>query len=172
MQAANPFLEKAYWQEWNEGSDSSHVEERVVSKDCTISLAGQRYQIRRQDVQAGRNEATKVESRVEAGQPFESPLRRPAHRYLMRRRGSGRAGAVRPTGARGSERGRQEPVDGWILGAPGAGVVGAIGDANATSCERASHTVRGTGVNYEEWSGMCGWAEKAGSAKRAGKVVL
>ena len=75
MQAANEFLEKEYWPEWNErfarplegvvdmhraltpqidlASALSHVEQRVISNDYTFSFAGRRYQIARTDVKAG-----------------------------------------------------------------------------------------------------------------------
>src|ERR1035438_3154947 len=69
MEAANEFLEKEYWPEWNEHFASpvadfpnhhrpltpqlnleailSHVEERVIGNDYTFSFAGRRYQIQR-----------------------------------------------------------------------------------------------------------------------------
>lgn len=75
MQAANEFLEKQYWPEWNErfarplsgvedlhrpltehidlAASLSHVESRVITNDYTFSFAGQRYQIARTDVEAG-----------------------------------------------------------------------------------------------------------------------
>lgn len=75
LQAANEFLEKEYWPEWNErfarpltgitdwhrpltpqidvGAALSHVEQRVISNDYTFSFAGRRYQIARSDVKAG-----------------------------------------------------------------------------------------------------------------------
>jgi transposase len=75
MQDANKFLEGEYWPEWNErfalpvksvtdlhrpltaqidlASALSHVEERVVSNDYTISFAGRRYQLAREQVKAG-----------------------------------------------------------------------------------------------------------------------
>lgn len=75
MQAANRFLEKEYWPEWNErfarslegvvdlhrpvtpqldlASALSHVEQRVIRNDYTFSFAGKSYQIARKDVKAG-----------------------------------------------------------------------------------------------------------------------
>jgi transposase len=75
MEAANEFLEKEYWPEWNDRFASpvadfpnhhrpltpqlnldailSHVEERVIGNDYTFSFAGHRYQIQRADVRAG-----------------------------------------------------------------------------------------------------------------------
>jgi hypothetical protein len=87
MQAANEFLEKEYWPEWNErfarpltgmadwhrpltpemdlGAALSHVEQRVISNDYTFSFAGRRYQIARQDVKAGmKGQRVRVELRL------------------------------------------------------------------------------------------------------------
>jgi hypothetical protein len=72
---ANWFLEQEYWPEWNErfalplegvanahrpltaeidlAASLSHVDTRVIDNDYTISFAGRRYQVARQDVQAG-----------------------------------------------------------------------------------------------------------------------
>ncbi len=88
MEAANEFLEKEYWPEWNEHfaapvadfanhhrplppqmdleSILSHVEERVIGNDYTFSFAGHRYQIERADVQAGmRRQRLRVELRLD-----------------------------------------------------------------------------------------------------------
>jgi hypothetical protein len=44
----------------------SHVEERVIGNDYTFSFAGQRYQIAREDVQAGmRRQRLRVELRLD-----------------------------------------------------------------------------------------------------------
>ena len=87
LQAANEFLEKEYWPEWNErfarpltgivdlhrpltadldvGAALSHVEQRVISNDYTFSFAGRRYQIARQDVQAGmKGQQVRIELRL------------------------------------------------------------------------------------------------------------
>jgi transposase len=87
MQAANVFLEKEYWPDWNtrfakppkEGTDFhrpltsdldlaaalSHVESRVITNDFTFSFAGRRYQIARQDMQAGmKRQSLRVELRL------------------------------------------------------------------------------------------------------------
>jgi len=87
MQAANEFLEKEYWPEWNEkftkpakgkedlhrrlaedfdlGSALSHVEHRVIINDYTFPFAGKRYQIAREDVQAGmKRQSLRVELRL------------------------------------------------------------------------------------------------------------
>lgn len=75
MQAANEFLEKEYWPDWNErftkapkgkedlhrsvgegcdlASALSHVESRVIANDFTFAFAGKRYQIAREDLQPG-----------------------------------------------------------------------------------------------------------------------
>jgi hypothetical protein len=75
MQAANDFLEKEYWPEWNAkftrpasgqedlhrplaegfelGSALSHVEQRVITNNYTFPYYGKHYQIAREDVQAG-----------------------------------------------------------------------------------------------------------------------
>jgi hypothetical protein len=88
MQAANDFLEKEYWPEWNEqfalplaavtdvhrpltaeidlAGILSHVEERVISNDYTFSFAGRRYQISRPDVRAGmKQQKLRVELRLD-----------------------------------------------------------------------------------------------------------
>jgi len=88
MEAANEYLEKEYWPEWNEHFASpvsefanhhrpltpqlnleavlSHVEERVIGNDYTFSFAGQRYQIERAEVQAGmRRQRIRVELRLD-----------------------------------------------------------------------------------------------------------
>ena len=87
MQAANEFLEKEYWPEWNErfarpltgivdlhrpltpeidvGAALSHVEQRVISNDYTFSFAGRRYQIARPDVKAGmKGQRLRIELRL------------------------------------------------------------------------------------------------------------
>src|ERR1700730_8255102 len=75
LEAANAFLEKEYWPEWNErfarpvkdfpnqhralgpsqelATILCHVEQRVIANDYTFSFAGQRYQIPRKQAQAG-----------------------------------------------------------------------------------------------------------------------
>jgi hypothetical protein len=88
LEAANEYLEKEYWPEWNEHFASpvadfanhhrpltpqlnleailSHVEERVIGNDYTFSFAGRRYQIERADVQAGmRRQRLRVELRLD-----------------------------------------------------------------------------------------------------------
>jgi hypothetical protein len=88
MEAANTFLEKEYWPEWNEyfarpvkdfpnqhralseavdlASILCHVEERVIANDYTFSFGGQRYQIQRDQIQAGmRRQRLRVELRLE-----------------------------------------------------------------------------------------------------------
>jgi hypothetical protein len=88
MVAANQFLENEYWPEWNErfakpltattdlhrpltgeldiASVLSHVESRVIGNDYTISFAGQRYQIARQETQAGMKRGSlRVELRLD-----------------------------------------------------------------------------------------------------------
>src|SRR6266478_9660163 len=85
-EAANAFLETEYWPEWNERfarpvTDFSnqhrgleqlelaailcHVEQRVIGNDYTFSFASQRYQIAREDAQAGmRHQRLRVELRL------------------------------------------------------------------------------------------------------------
>ena len=75
MEAANEFLEKEYWPEWNEkfakpargnedlhrplaedfelGSALSHVEQRIITNNYTFPYYGKHYQIAKEDVQAG-----------------------------------------------------------------------------------------------------------------------
>ena len=75
MQAANEFLEKEYWPEWNAkftrppssgedlhrpltegfelGSALSHVEQRIITNNYTFPYYSKQYQIVRADVQAG-----------------------------------------------------------------------------------------------------------------------
>jgi transposase len=88
MEAANEYLEKEYWPEWNEHFASpvadfanhhrpltpqlnleailSHVEERAIGNDYTFSFAGRRYQIERAEVQAGlRRQRLRVELRLD-----------------------------------------------------------------------------------------------------------
>lgn len=88
MTAANEFLEKEYWPEWNErfalplssvtdvhrpvpaemdvAAILSHVEPRVIGNDYTFSFAGRRYQIGPGDVEAGMRRASlRVELRLD-----------------------------------------------------------------------------------------------------------
>lgn len=88
MVAANQFLEKEYWPDWNErfakplttmtnlhrpltaeldvASILSHVESRVIGNDYTISFAGHRYQIARPQTQAGMKRGSlRVELRLD-----------------------------------------------------------------------------------------------------------
>jgi transposase len=88
IEAANEFLEKEYWPEWNacfarpvkEFSDLHrplspaqdlaailcHAEDRVIGNDYTFSFSGQLYQIQREQVQAGmRRERLRVELRLD-----------------------------------------------------------------------------------------------------------
>jgi len=75
MQAANDFLEKEYWPEWNVkfarpargkedlhrplgegfelGSALSHVEHRIITNNYTFPYYSKNYQVAREDVQAG-----------------------------------------------------------------------------------------------------------------------
>jgi len=75
LEAANAFLEKEYWPEWNQrfarpvsdfpnqhraltphldlAAILCHVEERVIANDYTFSFASRHFQIAREDVQAG-----------------------------------------------------------------------------------------------------------------------
>jgi transposase len=87
LEAANAFLEKEYWPDWNAhfarpvadfanqhraltpqldlGAILCHVEERVIGNDYTFSLAGRRHQIARQDAQVGmRHQRLRVELRL------------------------------------------------------------------------------------------------------------
>jgi hypothetical protein len=88
LTGANEFLEQEYWPEWNErfarplrgvpdlhrplapeidlASSLSHVESRVIDNDYTISFAGRRYRIARQDVRAGmKRQSLRVELRLD-----------------------------------------------------------------------------------------------------------
>ena len=87
MEAANAFLEKEYWPEWNArfarpvvdfpnqhraltpalelAAILCHVESRVIGNDYTFSFAGRRYQIARDHAQAGmRHQRVRVELRL------------------------------------------------------------------------------------------------------------
>jgi transposase len=87
LEAANAFLEKEYWPEWNTrfarpvqdfpnqhrpltpqldlAAILSHVESRVIGNDYTFSFTGQRYQIAREEAQAGmRHQRLRVELRL------------------------------------------------------------------------------------------------------------
>ena len=87
LEAANAFLEKEYWPEWNErfarpikdfpnqhralvpsqelAAILCHVEERMIANDYTFSFASQRYQIPREQAQAGmRRQRLRVELRL------------------------------------------------------------------------------------------------------------
>jgi hypothetical protein len=88
MRGANEFLEKHYWPEWNErfakplknvldihrpltpqidlGAVLSHVEHRIINNDFTISFAGKRYQIARNDARPGmKRERLRIELRLD-----------------------------------------------------------------------------------------------------------
>jgi hypothetical protein len=88
MEAANAFLEQEYWPEWNQrfarpiadfpnqhraltealelAAILCHVEQRVIGNDYTFSFAGRRYQIARDDAQAGmRHQSVRVELRLD-----------------------------------------------------------------------------------------------------------
>lgn len=88
LESANAFLEKEYWPEWNEAfarpvkdfpnlhrplTDAldlaailCHAEDRVIGNDYTFSFSGQRYQIQREQVQAGmRRQRLRVELRLD-----------------------------------------------------------------------------------------------------------
>lgn len=101
LQAANEFLEREYWPEWNErfarpltgipdvhrpltgqldlAAILSHVEHRVITNDYTFSFGGRRYQIARQDVKAGmKGQRVRLELRLDGelqaryeGRPLE-----------------------------------------------------------------------------------------------------
>ena len=87
LEAANAFLETEYWPEWNQrfakpvadfpnqhrlltphldlAAILCHVEPRVIGNDYTFSFAGRRYQIAREDAQAGmRHQQLRVELRL------------------------------------------------------------------------------------------------------------
>jgi hypothetical protein len=87
LETANAFLEKEYWPEWNErfacpikdfpnqhralgpsqelAAILCHVEERVIANDYTFSFASHRYQIPREQAQAGmRRQRLRVELRL------------------------------------------------------------------------------------------------------------
>lgn len=108
LEAANLFLEKEYWPEWNEcfarpvkdfpnlhrpvtealdlAAILCHAEDRVIGNDYTFSFAGRRYQILREQVQAGmRRERLRVELRLDGE---------------LKARYQGRYLAIEPCGAR------------------------------------------------------------------------
>lgn len=88
LEQANAFLQNEYWPEWNAkfarpvaefpnqhraltgqlnlAAILSHVEERVIGNDYTFSFAGRRYQIAREQTQAGmRRQRLRVELRLD-----------------------------------------------------------------------------------------------------------
>lgn len=88
LEDANAFLAQEYWPEWNEcfarpvkdfadqhrplsttqdlAAILCHAEDRVIANDYTFSFAGQRYQIGREQVQAGmRRQRLRVELRLD-----------------------------------------------------------------------------------------------------------
>ena len=88
LAAANEYLEKEYWPEWNEhfakplssvtdlhrsmskeinlAASLSHVEQRVIGNDYTVSFAGRRYQIAREAVQVGmKRRSVRLELRLD-----------------------------------------------------------------------------------------------------------
>jgi transposase len=88
LEAANAFLEKEYWPEWNEcfarpvkdfpnqhrplsetqdlAAILCHAEDRVIANDYTFAFAGRRFQIQREQVQAGmRRQRLRVELRLD-----------------------------------------------------------------------------------------------------------
>jgi transposase len=88
LEAANAFLEKEYWPEWNTrfarpvadypnqhralgahvdlAGVLCHVEERVIANDYTFSFASRQFQIAREDIQAGmRRQRLRVEVRLD-----------------------------------------------------------------------------------------------------------
>jgi len=88
LAAANEYLEKEYWPDWNErfatplssvtdlhrslteeinlAASLSHVEQRVIGNDYTFSFAGRRYQITRAAVQVGmKHRSVRVELRLD-----------------------------------------------------------------------------------------------------------
>jgi hypothetical protein len=88
MEAANAFLEKEYWPEWNVrfarpvaefpnqhrpltkqlelAAILCHMEQRVIGNDYTFSFAGRRYQIARAEAQTGmRRQRLRVELRLD-----------------------------------------------------------------------------------------------------------
>jgi hypothetical protein len=87
LEAANTFLEKEYWPEWNEcfarpvkdfpdqhrplseaqdlAAILCHAEDRVIANDYTFSFAGRRHQIQREQIQVGmRRQSLRVELRL------------------------------------------------------------------------------------------------------------
>jgi transposase len=87
IETANAFLENQYWPEWNQrfarpvaefpnqhrsltpyldlAAILCHLEHRVIGNDYTFSFAGRRYQIAREDAQAGmRHQRLRVELRL------------------------------------------------------------------------------------------------------------
>lgn len=88
MEAANAFLEREYWPEWNQcfarplkdfpnqhraltasqnlAAILCHAEDRVIANDYTFSFAGRRYRIEREQVQAAmRRQSLRVELRLD-----------------------------------------------------------------------------------------------------------
>ena len=155
MQAANAFLEKEYWPEWNErfalplatvtdvhrgltaaidlAGILSHVEDRVIGNDYTFSFSGRRYQISRRDVRAGmKQKRLRVELRLDGDLKA-----RYEGRYVEIARCGART-VVEPAASRQpvrkdhNARGKSRWMEGfWER--PGPELWQAIGESNATS---------------------------------------
>ena len=86
----------------------------------------------------------------------------------MHRQSGEPSSGVDESGSQGSQRGRQEPVDGGILGTTGAGVMAFDWrqPSSRTGSWQALHRARGAGMSYEEWlesrMGTEGGAHEAG----------
>lgn len=136
MEAANQYLEKEYWPEWNERFASpvadfanhhrpltpqlnleailSHVEERVIGND-TFSFAGRRYRIERADVQAGMRRAAFTRGTA-AGWGVEGVASGPLSGDRRVRRALGSESAEGPPErSQGPQRGRPQSLDGRLL---------------------------------------------------------
>ena len=92
-----------------------HVEERVIGNDYTFSFAGRRYQIAREQSQAGmRRQRLRVELRLDG-----ELKARYQGRYLNIAECGARVAAPEPRSrkpvAQGSQRGRQEHLDAGLL---------------------------------------------------------
>jgi hypothetical protein len=167
MQEANTFLEEEYWPEWNErfarplkgvtdmhgaltpqidlASALSHVEHRVVSNDYTVSFAGRRYQMAREQVRAGmRGKSLRIELHL------NGVLRGRLEGKYVDLSECGAKAAVTPrvgeSGSQRSQSGRQKRLDGRLLRTAGAGVMasGTDGQRAKLSGKREAESRQGT----------------------------
>ena len=141
LEAANAFLEKEYWPEWNAhfarpvadfpnqhraltpqldlAAILCHVEERVIGNDYTFSFAGRRYQIERAAGASGHAPPALARG-TPPGRRVEGALSRPLRgdRRVRHARRSLCEPKVQQTGSQRSQCGRPEQLDAGLLRSP------------------------------------------------------